>query len=89
MLTRTATCEWAADEIRVDAILPLSNSQAMEQWTQHEPEAAAEYLRTVPLGRLGDPETDIGPAVVFLCSDAARYITGHTLAADGGQALVR
>jgi len=89
VLTRTAACEWAADGIRVNAILPLANSQTMEQWAQHEPEAAAEYLRTVPMGRLGDPETDIGPAAVFLCSDAARYITGHSLPVDGGQALVR
>jgi len=89
VLTRTAACEWAADGIRVNAILPLANSKTMEQWAEHEPEAASEYLRTVPLGRLGDPESDIGPAVVFLCSDAARYITGHTLAVDGGQALVR
>lgn len=89
VLTRTAACEWAADGIRVNAILPLANSQSMEQWAQREPEAAAEYLRTVPLGRLGDPEADIGPAVVFLCGEGARYITGHTLAVDGGQALVR
>lgn len=89
VLTRTAACEWAADGIRVNAILPLANSQTMEQWAQFDPEGAAEYLQTVPLGRLGDPETDIGPAVVFLCSDAARCITGHTLAVDGGQALVR
>lgn len=89
VLTRTAACEWASDGIRVNALLPLANSKTMEQWAQHEPEAAAEYLRTVPLGRLGDPEDDIGPAAVFLCSDAARYITGHTLAVDGGQALVR
>ncbi|WP_459549213.1 SDR family NAD(P)-dependent oxidoreductase [Nocardia sp. X0981] len=89
VLTRTAACEWAADGIRVNAILPLADSRTMQQWAQHEPAAAAEYLRSVPLGRLGDPETDIGPAVVFLCSDAARYITGHSLPVDGGQALVR
>ncbi len=89
VLTRTAACEWASDGIRVNAILPLANSSTMEEWFRLEPEAAQGYLATVPLGRLGDPETDIGPAVVFLCSDASRYITGHTLAADGGQALVR
>lgn len=89
VLTRTAACEWAGDGIRVNAILPLANSQPMEEWARADPDAAAGYLDTVPLGRLGDPETDIGPAVVFLCSDAARYITGHSLPVDGGQALVR
>ena len=89
VLTRTAACEWARDGIRVNAILPLANSETMEEWFRLEPDAAAGYLATVPLGRLGDPETDIGPAVLFLCSDASRYITGHTLAVDGGQALVR
>lgn len=89
VLTRTAACEWARDGIRVNAILPLAGSAAMTEWCRREPDAAASYLATVPLGRLGDPETDIGPAVVFLCSDAARYITGHALPVDGGQALVR
>lgn len=89
VLTRTAACEWADDGIRVNAILPLADSDTMKDWFRLEPDAAAGYLATVPLGRLGDPETDIGPAVVFLCGAASRYITGHTLAVDGGQALVR
>lgn len=89
VLTRTAACEWAADGIRVNAVLPLADSRTMQEWSQLDPQGAAAYLNTVPLGRLGDPEHDIGPAVVFLCSDASRYITGHTLAVDGGQALVR
>ncbi|MBM7459442.1 SDR family NAD(P)-dependent oxidoreductase [Rhodococcus coprophilus] len=89
VLTRTAACEWAGDGIRVNAILPLADSKPMQDWARADPDAAAGYLSTVPLGRLGDPETDIGPAVVFLCSDAARYITGHALPVDGGQALVR
>lgn len=89
VLTRTAACEWAADGIRVNAILPLADSRTMQDWARFDPEGARAYLTTVPLGRLGDPETDIGPAVVYLCSAAARYVTGHTLAVDGGQALVR
>lgn len=44
VLTRTAACEWAVDGIRVNAILPLANSNAMEQWAQREPAAADEYL---------------------------------------------
>lgn len=89
VLTRTAACEWAADGIRVNSILPLADSVAMQEWAEREPDEAAAYASSIPLGRLGDPETDIGPAVVFLCSEAARYITGHSLPVDGGQALVR
>ncbi|MCJ0902800.1 SDR family NAD(P)-dependent oxidoreductase [Rhodococcus sp. ARC_M6] len=89
VLTRTAACEWACDGIRVNAILPLANSPALEEWARARPEESVEYLQTVPLGRFGDPELDIGPAVVFLCSAEARYITGHSLPVDGGQALMR
>ncbi len=43
----------------------------------------------VPLRRVGDPETDIGGAVVYLCSDEAAYITGTTLMVDGGFSYLR
>lgn len=89
VLTRTAACEWASDGIRVNAILPLANTPALEYWERINPEEAREYMTTIPLGRLGDAETDIGPAVVFLCSKNARYITGHSLPVDGGQVLMR
>jgi NAD(P)-dependent dehydrogenase (short-subunit alcohol dehydrogenase family) len=46
-------------------------------------EALAATLRQVPLGALGDPG-DVAAACAFLCSDDARYITGHTLVVDGG-----
>ena len=50
--------------------------------------AAARGVRLVvencPMGRQGDPEIDIGPLAWFLCSDACRYLTGHTFMADGG-----
>ena len=42
----------------------------------------------IPLGRLGDPTTDIGPAVRFLLSDDARYVTGQTLMIDGGSCSI-
>lgn len=89
VLTRTAACEWATDGIRVNAILPLASSPALEDWERINPEEAREYLATIPLGRLGNSETDIGPAVVFLCSENSRYITGHSLPVDGGQVLMR
>ncbi|QDQ98607.1 SDR family NAD(P)-dependent oxidoreductase [Tomitella fengzijianii] len=88
-LTRTAACEWADDGIRVNAILPLSLSPGLATWAEQRPEEAEAYLNTVPLHRFGDPEGDIGAAVAFLCSDDAKYITGHSLPVDGGQVLMR
>jgi NAD(P)-dependent dehydrogenase (short-subunit alcohol dehydrogenase family) len=42
-----------------------------------------------PIARIGDCEADIGPVAVFLASDDSRYVTGHTLPADGGGVMVR
>jgi NAD(P)-dependent dehydrogenase (short-subunit alcohol dehydrogenase family) len=50
----------------------------------------AQYIAAVaaiPMGRLGDPRLDIAPAVLFLATDDARYITGQTLGVDGGTFL--
>jgi len=88
-LSRVAAAEWGPDGIRVIAILPAATSPASEAWRQANP---AEYERSmsgIPLRRLGDPEDEIGPAVAFLCGPAASYITGTTIALDGGQAYLR
>ncbi len=42
-------------------------------------------MAATPIGRMGDPDTDIAPAVVFRLSDAARYMTGSTVVVDGGR----
>lgn len=89
MLTRTASTEWGPDGIRVMTLIPLATSAAYEQWALDRPEESAAFLRTVPLGRVGDCEADIGRAAVFLCSKDASYITGGTLIVDGGQAYLR
>ncbi len=88
-LTRAAAVEWGPDGIRVNCILPLAMSPAMDAWTAAYPQEAAALLRLVPLGRVGDCEVDIGRAVAFLCGPDARYITGHTLPLDGGEAFLR
>ena len=46
------------------------------------------YLKEVSLGYFGDPEADIGPVALFLASDDARYVTGQTINADGGQMML-
>jgi NAD(P)-dependent dehydrogenase (short-subunit alcohol dehydrogenase family) len=82
-LTRQLARELAPG-VRVNAIAPglVKTDFARALWEPNEEGAAA----TMPLRRLGEPE-DIGNAAVFLCSDAASWITGHTLVVDGGALL--
>jgi len=87
-LTRAAACEWGRDGIRTNAILPLANSPGMAWWMEHHAEEAAQFLDTIPLGRVGDCERDIGRFVVQLCSDACAYVNGQSIGIDGGQALI-
>lgn len=87
-LTRAAACEWAADGIRTNAILPLADSPAMAWWTRERPQEAAAFVATVPQGRVGSCEQDIGRFVVALCGEDCRYINGQSIAVDGGQAFL-
>jgi NAD(P)-dependent dehydrogenase (short-subunit alcohol dehydrogenase family) len=88
-LTRAAAVEWGADGIRVNTIVPLATSSAFESWAESRPEESAAFLRSIPLGRCGDCEQDIGRAVVALVGPELRYLTGSTLMLDGGQAFLR
>jgi NAD(P)-dependent dehydrogenase (short-subunit alcohol dehydrogenase family) len=88
-ITRAAACEWGPDRIRVNAIIPLANSPGMEAWTKIYADEAQRFLATVPLGRVGDCELDIGRAVVALVGPDFSYVTGTTLMLDGGQAYLR
>ncbi|MEN8723317.1 MAG: SDR family oxidoreductase [Alphaproteobacteria bacterium] len=85
-LTRAAASEWGRYDIRANVILPLGNSPGMAMWSEHNPDEAAAFVKTVPLGRVGDCEDDIGRAVAWLCSDEAGYVTGQSIGLDGGQA---
>lgn len=88
-LSRAAACEWGGDNIRVNCLMPLANSPGLTAMLDVGGASLGELLGDIPLGRLGDAERDIGRAVVFLCSADAAFITGQTLAVDGGQALLR
>ena len=82
---RALAREWGPDGIRVNSIAPLAISPALENLKATDPERVARIEGLVPLGRLGDPGTDIGPPSVFLCSQEARYVTGQTLVVSGGR----
>ena len=81
-LTRTAAREWASDGIVVNCIAPAAADHHGDAAKQSE--GYRIFVENCPMGRQGDPETDIGPLAWFLCSDACRYLTGHTFMADGG-----
>jgi NAD(P)-dependent dehydrogenase (short-subunit alcohol dehydrogenase family) len=83
-LTRSAAREWAAHGITVNAICPGARTPAYERFAAASPENAAQLLRQNPMGRMGEPEQDIGSVVAFLCSEGAGYMTGNTVFLDGG-----
>jgi NAD(P)-dependent dehydrogenase (short-subunit alcohol dehydrogenase family) len=86
-LTRTAAREWGRDGIVVNAIAPGAASKRGQEAAARNEAEYRDFLRDHPMGRQGDPETDIGPVALFLCSDACRFLTGQTLMVDGGAFL--
>jgi NAD(P)-dependent dehydrogenase (short-subunit alcohol dehydrogenase family) len=86
-LTRTAAREWGRDGIVVNAIAPGAASKRGQDAAQRAEAEYREFLKDHPMGRQGDPEDDIGPVALFLCSDACRFLTGQTFMVDGGAFL--
>ncbi len=85
-LTRTAAREWGRYGITVNCVCPASVAHRMPIADEgsERAKAFAEMYADHPLGRDGDPEDDIAPAVTFLLSDASQYLTGQTFMVDGG-----
>lgn len=88
-LSRTVANEWAKDQINVNMISPIAYTGGVAQWRENFPEQYEQVVNNIPLGRMGDPETDIGPVAVFLASDDSKYMSGQTLMADGGDIKLR
>tara|TARA_Y100000590_G_C15364896_1_gene880367 strand:- start:40 stop:810 length:771 start_codon:yes stop_codon:yes gene_type:complete len=93
--TRTAAGTWGLDNIRVNAVLPAIRTPmflAAKEGLSDE-ELNVKYWRneqSIALGQeYGDPDTDLGPVMVFLASDASHFITGQLIPVDGGQGNVR
>lgn len=86
-LTRALGCEWGPHGITVNAIAPTVFRSPLTAWMFEDNEKAnavrAGFLARVPVGRLGEPEDLAGP-LLFLCSRASAFHTGHTVYADGG-----
>ena len=92
--TRTVAQEWAPYGITVNAILPAIWTPMYDAHRARmtEEERALHDLQmqyAVPLGgRLGDPDRDLAPVLVFLAGDGARFITGQAIAVDGGMVML-
>ena len=86
-LTRAAALDYAAQNIRVNAVCPgYINTPMMDRFTGGTPEGRAKVIAEEPVGRMGTPE-EIAAAVVWLCSDTAAFVVGHALVIDGGQTV--
>ncbi|MGW0019048.1 SDR family NAD(P)-dependent oxidoreductase [Rhodococcus sp. NPDC003382] len=88
-ISRVAANEWAADDINVNVISPLALTEGVQAYIGANPGVERALLSKTPLGRFGDPESDIGRVAVFLASEDASYMTGQTLMVDGGSVKLR
>lgn len=83
MLTMCMAVEWAQFNIMVNAVGPGMTKTDFSRPIWGNPEMESQIVSKIPQGRLGEPEDVVGP-VLFLCSDAAKYITGQSIFVDGG-----
>jgi Tropinone reductase 1 len=82
-LTRNLAVEWAPFEIRVNAVAPWYIDTPLARQVLEDDAYLAAVLERTPMGRIGDPR-EVARTIAFLCMDGAAYITGQTVAIDGG-----
>jgi NAD(P)-dependent dehydrogenase (short-subunit alcohol dehydrogenase family) len=82
-LTRALALEWAVDNIRVNAVAPTFVKTDMTTAVFSNPDVLSTVMQHTPLGRLPDVD-DVAAAILYLCSDAARCVTGIVLPVDSG-----
>lgn len=83
-LTKNVALDYAKQNIRVNAVCPgVIHTPMIDRFTGGNPQVIEQLVAAKPMGRLGQPE-EIAETVVFLCSNAASFITGQAIAIDGG-----
>jgi NAD(P)-dependent dehydrogenase (short-subunit alcohol dehydrogenase family) len=86
-LTRAAALDYAAQNIRINAVCPgYIETPMMDRFTGGTPEGRAKVIAEEPVGRMGKPE-EIAAAVLWLCSEPAAFVIGHAFVMDGGQTV--
>ncbi|MBC7997784.1 MAG: SDR family oxidoreductase [Leptolyngbya sp.] len=83
-LTKSVALEYALQGIRVNAVSPgLIQTEMLDRTVQTNTELIEYFKTTLPMGRIGTPQ-EVVNAVLWLCSDASSFVTGHSLTVDGG-----
>jgi len=86
-LTKDAALDYASSNIRINAICPgIIDTEMMDRFTGGTAEERDRVIAQEPIGRMGRPD-EIAATVVWLCSNAASFVTGHAMVVDGGQTL--
>jgi NAD(P)-dependent dehydrogenase (short-subunit alcohol dehydrogenase family) len=84
-LSKSAALDYAASNIRINAICPgIIDTAMMDRFRGGTPEGREAVIAQEPIGRMGTPD-EIAAAVVWMCSDAASFLVGHAMVVDGGQ----
>ncbi len=83
LLAKTLGCEWGPHKINVNAIAPTVFRTPLTQWMFDDNAFYMNFLKRIPIGRLGEPEDFVG-TVIFLSSKASDFITGAIVDVDGG-----
>jgi NAD(P)-dependent dehydrogenase (short-subunit alcohol dehydrogenase family) len=84
-MVKSLAVEWGPFGVTAVCVSPLARTPALDKAYGENPALEPRLRQVVPLGRIGDPETDIAPVVVFLLGEEARYISGQTIVVDGGR----
>jgi len=83
LMTKSLGCEWGPHKINVNAIAPTVFRTALTQWMFDDQAFYKNFLKRIPVGRLGEPEDFIG-ILIYLSSKASDFMTGAVLCIDGG-----